>query len=94
MYVVCVTFKIKNENIDQFMPLILDNANASFVQEPECHQFDVCVDEHDKSIVFLYEIYDNEAAFKDHLASPHFKEFDAAVVNMIADKKVRIFTRI
>lgn len=94
MYVVCVTFKIISENIDQFMPLMLDNAKASFELEPECHQFDVCFDENDKSIVFLYEIYDNEAAFKVHLASPHFKEFDAAVVNMIADKKVQVFTRI
>lgn len=94
MYVVCVTFKIKNENIDQFMPLMLDNANASFEQEPECLQFDVCVDENDKSIVFLYELYNNEAAFKDHLVSPHFKEFDTAVADMIAEKKVQIFTRI
>ena len=94
MYVVCVTFKIKNENIDQFMPLMLDNANASFEQEPECLQFDVCVDENDQSIVFLYELYNNEAAFKDHLVSPHFKEFDTAVADMIAEKKVQIFTRI
>lgn len=94
MYVVCVTFKIKNENIDQFMPLMMENAKASLEQEAQCHQFDVCVDESDKSTIFLYELYDDEAAFKVHLASPHFKEFDAAVGNMIADKKVQIFTRI
>lgn len=94
MYVVCVTFKIKSESIDQFMPLMLDNAKASFEQEPECQQFDLCIDENDKSIVFLYEIYNDKAAFQDHLASPHFKEFDAAITNMIADKKVQIFTRI
>lgn len=94
MYVVCVTFKVKIESIDQFMPLMLDNAKASFEQEPECQQFDVCIDENDKSIVFLYEIYNDKAAFQDHLASPHFKEFDAAVGDMIADKKVQIFIRI
>ncbi|MEO9460769.1 MAG: putative quinol monooxygenase [Lentilitoribacter sp.] len=94
MYVVCVTFNIKNEYIDQFMPLMLNNANTSFEREPECQQFDVCVDENIKSIVFLYEIYNDKAAFQDHLASPHFKEFDAAVGDMISDKKVQIFTRI
>ena len=94
MYVVCVTFKIKSENIDQFMPLMMANARASLEQEAQCHQFDVCVDESDKSTIFLYELYDDEVAFKVHLASRHFKEFDAAVGNMIADKKVQIFTRI
>ncbi len=94
MYVVCVTFKIRSENIDQFMPLMLENAKASFDREPECQQFDVCVDENDKSTVFLYELYNNEAAFKDHLAAPHFKVFDTAVADLIVDKKVQIFTRI
>ena len=94
MYVVCVTFKIKSENIDQFMPLMMANARTSLEQEAQCHQFDVCVDESDKSTIFLYELYDDEAAFNLHLSAPHFKEFDAAVGDMIADKKVQIFTRI
>lgn len=94
MYVVCVTFKIKNGCIDQFMPLMLENAKTSIDEEPQCHQFDVCLDEGDKSMIFLYELYNNEAAFKDHLASPHFKEFDAAVGDMIAEKKVQILTRL
>lgn len=94
MYVVCVTFKIKDECLDLFMPLMTRNAEASLAEEEQCRQFDVCVDEHDPTHVFLYELYDNEAAFKAHLAARHFKEFDAAVSNMIADKKVQIFTRI
>lgn len=94
MYVVCVTFRIKDECIDQFMPLMTRNAKASLAEEEQCRQFDVCFEERDPTRVFLYELYDNEAAFKAHLAAPHFKEFDAAVSNMIADKKVQIFTRI
>lgn len=94
MYVVCVTFKIKDECIDQFMPLMTRNAKSSLAQEKQCRQFDVCIDESDPTCVFLYELYDDEAAFKAHLVAAHFKEFDAAVAGMIADKKVHIFTRI
>ena len=94
MYVVCVTFLIKDECIDQFIPLMTRNAKASLAEEEQCRQFDVCIDESDPRCVFLYELYDDEAAFKAHLAATHFKEFDAAVADMIADKKVQIFTRI
>jgi autoinducer 2-degrading protein len=94
MYVVCVTFKIKDECLDIFMPLMTRNAEASLDKEDQCRQFDVCIDENNPTTVFLYELYDDEAAFKAHLAAPHFKEFDAAVSNMIAEKTVQIFTRI
>lgn len=94
MYVVCVTFKIKDECLDLFMPLMTRNAEASLDKEDQCRQFDVCIDESNPTTVFLYELYDDEAAFKAHLAATHFKEFDAAVVDMIADKSVQIFTRI
>ncbi|MEM7522936.1 MAG: antibiotic biosynthesis monooxygenase [Pseudomonadota bacterium] len=39
--------------------------------------------------MFLYEVYDDAAAFDAHLASDHFKDFDAAVAPMVAAKTVR-----
>ena len=38
--------------------------------------------------VFLYEIYDDRAAFDAHLASPHFRAFDAEVGPWVQDKQV------
>lgn len=38
--------------------------------------------------VFLYEIYDDEAAFKAHLQTPHFKSFSAATAVMVQDRKI------
>ena len=89
MYVVIVDFRIKPERLRDFMPLMLENARASRETEPGCRQFDVCVDPAEQTSVFLYEIYDDRAAFDVHLATAHFKRFDAAVAPMLATKAVR-----
>jgi (4S)-4-hydroxy-5-phosphonooxypentane-2,3-dione isomerase len=94
MYVVIVDFKIKPERLAEFMPRMLDNARASRETEPGCRVFDVCVDPKEKTKVFLYEVYDDRAAFDAHLATAHFKRFDAAVAPMVASKAVRILERL
>ena len=38
--------------------------------------------------VFLYEIYDDEAAFQAHLHSAHFKAFAAATKEMITARRI------
>lgn len=89
MYVIVVDFKIKPERLAEFMPLMLENARASRETEPGCRVFDVCADPKKETSVFLYEVYDDRAAFDEHLDSPHFKRFDAAVASMVASKTVR-----
>ena len=94
MYVVIVDFQIKPERVAEFMPLMVENARASRETEPGCRQFDVCVDPGDKTRVFLYELYDDRAAFDAHLATAHFKRFDAAVAPMLASKAVRTLKKL
>jgi quinol monooxygenase YgiN len=93
MYVVIVDFRIKPERLAAFMPLMLENARLSRETEPGCQIFDVCVDPKEKTSVFLYEVYDDRAAFDAHLATAHFKRFDAAVADMVAAKSVRMLER-
>lgn len=93
MYVVTVRFTLAPGSAEAFMPLIFAQAKNSLELEPECHQFDVCVDPADPAMVFLYEIYGDEAAFHVHLASDHFKQFDAAVADFVSDKHVACFHR-
>ncbi|MDF1610201.1 putative quinol monooxygenase [Hoeflea sp. YIM 152468] len=94
MFAVVVTFKIKAGMINEFMPLMLENAQASLRDEPACHQFDVCTDAAQPDSVFLYEIYSDLAGFDAHRQTPHFKKFDAAVSQMIESKDVRTFARV
>jgi len=94
MYVVIVDFIVKPERATAFAQAISENAKASLEQEPDCHQFDVCVSPDEPSQFFLYEIYTDRAGFEAHLASAHFKSFDQLVQPWITDKKVRCLERI
>jgi autoinducer 2-degrading protein len=86
-FVVTVVFRPRPEFRAQFREAMLENAAASRTQEPGCRLFDVC-ESADGAEIFLYEIYDDEAAFKAHLASDHFKRFNATVTPWVADKRI------
>ena len=93
MYAVTVTLEIAEGSMDPFMELMQENATASLRDEPGCQRFDVCINP-GSSKVFLYELYDDQAAFKSHLQSPHFKRFDAATASMILDKTIACFDQV
>jgi len=93
MFAVTVTFRIKPESLSAFLPLMQGNARTSVEDEPGCQLFDICHTP-GETTVFLYEIYDNKAAFDAHLASAHFKSFDAATAQMIDTKDVRVFEKV
>jgi quinol monooxygenase YgiN len=93
VYVVTVLFEAKPEHAEAFRTAMLANAKVSRESEPGCRQFDVCV-EADAGSTFLYEVYDDRAAFEAHLATPHFKTFDGAVRDWLARKEVRIYERL
>ena len=72
MYVIIVDFLIKENEVEKFKPLMLENARASLMDEPGCRQFDVCFDLDNTRKCFLYEVYDDKSAFDAHLATEHF----------------------
>ena len=86
-FVVTVVFRAKPEFRAQFREAMLENAEASRTKEPGCRLFDVC-ENADGAEIFLYEIYDDEAAFKDHLATDHFKRFNATTTPWVEEKRV------
>jgi len=91
MYVITVVFTIHPEHLAGFMLLMLENARISRETEPGCRRFDVCRDPAQPEHVFLYELYDDRAAFDAHLAAAHFKAFDGAVKAMVASKTVNAY---
>ncbi|AXT27480.1 antibiotic biosynthesis monooxygenase [Ruegeria sp. AD91A] len=93
MFVVTVTFTLMPGTRDTFLPLMVENASTSLREEFGCQQFDVCLGD-DPETVFLYEVYDDAAAFGAHLESAHFKTFDAAVADMIKAKVVHQYTEV
>ena len=91
MFVVIVDFIVKPEFVDMFRVEMLRNARASREREPGCRRFDVAFSEKDPTIVFLYELYDDAAAFATHQQEQHFKEFDARTGPWVASKAARTF---
>lgn len=94
MYAVTVTFDIAPDQMPKFLPLMQANAASSLKLEEGCLQFDICTDPDRPDQLFLYEVYSDEVAFKSHLASEHFKAFDAEVADMVVGKDIRLFREV
>jgi len=92
-YAVVVTFLVAPEHRAAFRSAVLENAAASLRLEPGCSVFDVC-EGADGTEIFLYEIYDSEAAFKEHLATEHFRRFDVLVTPWVREKRVLTYHRL
>ena len=91
MYVVTVDFRVKPQHAEDFQREMLINARSSVTNEAGCRRFDVTVDEHDAAHFFLFEVYDDEAAFQRHMPMPHFHTVTAAIGPWITDKVVGTF---
>jgi autoinducer 2-degrading protein len=85
--VVAVVFRAKPGLRAQFREAMLENAAASRTREPGCRRFDVC-ESADGAEIFLYEVYDDEAAFAAHLATDHYQRFNATTPPWVAEKRV------
>ena len=88
MYAVCVNLDIAPDRMDEFMPLMRQQADNSVGREPGCQRFDVLTDPARPNHVFLYELYDDRAAFEVHMQTDHFGSFDATVAPMVESKVV------
>lgn len=86
-WVVTVEFTIRPGSADPFLKRLAVQA-AESLREPGCSQFDVCVDPSDEHRIFLYEVYSDREAFDTHLASAHFRDFDAATRPWVGSKTV------
>ena len=85
-----VEFRLQAGTFERFRRLIVENARASVRDEPGCRQFDVVIPQGDADRVFLYEVYDDAAAFDAHKRTPHFAAFDRDCVPFVAAKVVTL----
>ncbi len=90
-FCVCVVFTVREPNLAAFATRVADQARASLT-EPGCRVFDVWTDPARTDTVFLYEVYDDRAAFEAHLATEHFLAFDAETSEWMVGKHVDIFS--
>jgi len=94
MYVITVDFRIREGREASFLAAMRDQAENSLVREDACLLFDVCTAPDDKGHVFLYEVYENEAAFKAHLETAHFLDFNTKTADWVEAKTVAAWHRV
>lgn len=94
MLAVVVEFRIKPGHVPGFHRAILENARQSLQDEAGCRQFDVCCDPAHPALFYLYELYDDEAAFQLHLQSAHFLKMDAATATWVEARTIRKLQRV
>lgn len=93
MYVIVVHFVIDSNHIGEFMKAVYIQAENSLHLEPDCVVFDVCTDPTDSSRFYLFEKYSDQVAFKMHLTSAHFCEFDELVKPWVQEKHIGVWSQ-
>jgi (4S)-4-hydroxy-5-phosphonooxypentane-2,3-dione isomerase len=88
VYINAVDLDINPADMPKFLAAVKENGAAA-VTEPGCREFNISVLAKDPNHVFLYEVYDNEAALNTHRATDHFKKFAAATKDMVTGRNVR-----
>jgi (4S)-4-hydroxy-5-phosphonooxypentane-2,3-dione isomerase len=88
MYVNAVDIDVVPAERENYLAALTENGKAS-VTEPGCHAFNIQVLASDPNHVFIYEVYDNEAALQAHRASEHFKKYAATTAKMVAKRDAR-----
>jgi (4S)-4-hydroxy-5-phosphonooxypentane-2,3-dione isomerase len=87
-YVQLVDYEIAPANLEKFIEALKENGAAT-IREDGCLQFDFSQSASNPNQIFIYEIYENEAAVQAHRASDHFKKYVAATKDMAVNRQVR-----
>ena len=93
-FAIFVAVKLKPNCLDKYLPLIEVDRASALRDEPGCRHFDILLPEDGGDVVHLYEVYDDDAAFKAHQASPHFTHYAAETVSMVDERVIQRLTRI
>src|ERR1700730_14283434 len=93
VYINAVDLDIVPSETAKFLEAVKENGQLA-VKEAGCREFNITVLANNPNHVFLYEVYDNEAALTAHRNTDHFKKFQAATANMVSGRNVRAMSLI
>lgn len=89
MFCVTVVFTLKAGKLPSFLTRMRIQRDDSLSLEQGCREFHVWTGHGQPDTVFLYELYASADDFEAHLASDHFRSFDKAVRDMVADRTIQ-----
>jgi len=89
MNIVLVHVRVKQESIEDFKKITLENARNS-VQEPGIARFDIIQQTDDPSCFILVEVYRDAEAPAHHKETRHYQTWRDQAANMMAEPRVGI----
>ena len=93
MFSIFVTINVKPDRVDEFTQASFGDAQGSVRDESGCYRFDIHQDAENLNRFYLYEVYQDEAAFEAHLETSHFKKWISSVKEMFDGEPQRINMR-
>lgn len=91
-FAIFAEIKLKPGCRDRYLPEIRLDAASSLANEPGCRLFHIHQAIGGGGTFCLYEVYDSEAAFKAHQASPHFLHYLEATKDLVEARTIRKMT--
>jgi (4S)-4-hydroxy-5-phosphonooxypentane-2,3-dione isomerase len=88
LYVNAVDIDVVPGKIENYLAAIKEVGAASIKSEPGCSEFDITVSQKDPNHLFIFEVYENAAAFDAHLKSDHYKKYAATAKDVVAKREV------
>ncbi|AYG46739.1 antibiotic biosynthesis monooxygenase [Pseudomonas sp. Leaf58] len=86
MYSLFIKTRVRPGCAEAFLSAIKANAHASVATEPGCLVFDVAQDRVDPEVIYLYEIYRDDAAYEAHTQTAHFRASRPQVEPLIVEQ--------
>jgi quinol monooxygenase YgiN len=79
--------------LGNFIEALKQNGVAT-IKEPGCRQYDILQSAEMPNRIHIYEVFENEAAMEAHLASEHFKTYQAHTAQMVIKRQGTVMTPI
>jgi quinol monooxygenase YgiN len=80
--------EIKPSQLDAFKAAVKEEMQTSVRVEPGVLAIYAVAEKENPTKLRFFEMYSDEAAFKSHIDSPHFKKFRAVTQDMVVSRKL------
>ena len=86
--VIHVELTLHPEHRDAYLARALQHKENVTENEPGCQRFEVSVEEDNRNVVRLYEVYDDEAAVQHHMHTPYMNAYREETMPMLVERKL------
>lgn len=86
--VLFVELEIEPGQRDNYVARARQHRDNVMKNEPNCHRFDISVPDDNDTVVRLYEVYADQAAFEHHMQTPYMQEYREDTGPWIKERKL------